>query len=281
MTPLDFTRPLELDDGTEAICTPAASNIEGCYFVRAGRAGFYINKFGRDWADPTGPQIVRNRVEEARQGGQTNEEAFRIAYARKIAARTPAAPEPDGEVVDWLTIARSAGKYGVRYSTNSNLLAFVAEAFPKLAAPSGEGLTGELAGIVECMDQMLADPKLDALAFDKHDSRIIREALRALTPPSPSSATPVEGMVERVAEALAITDGHHFTSYKDMAETAVAIVSATIRQEAMEDERATVVKWLRLRDPFSEQVSRVSAELANEIERGQHAAKIGSAGNVG
>lgn len=44
-------------------------------------------------------------------------------------------------------------------------------------------LSKELAAIILCIEEMLADPELDALAFDKHDSRIILAALS----PSPLS----------------------------------------------------------------------------------------------
>jgi len=137
-------------------------------------------------------------------------------WSSKIAAslaREPATADVGREGY-WKALeqaARDLGGAGVHLigKRQSNMwldIAFKAHTALSRAAPSSEPAIaeGELAGIMACMDEMLADPKLDALAFDKHDSRIIRAALAAL----PSKDATIAEAVERMRADPFIDDAH-------------------------------------------------------------------------
>lgn len=104
-TPLDFTRPLVLADGTEVVLDCQDGHTDDALLIRADGLPFTIEQYpggytaqsllvsrnGCWWMDPTGPQIVRNRAEANTPVQGNGEQALIWAMAKAIhRARFPA-----------------------------------------------------------------------------------------------------------------------------------------------------------------------------------------------
>lgn len=261
-TPLDFTRALELlCDGTEVVIT-AAGMDRFFWSTKDGTRRGCIIANGRAWDNPTGPQIVRNRVEAYSY----------LEGVPQALALTPAAPEPDGEVVERARAMLVAKMREVDRSSPGN-------------------------GYLETDARLLEQGGLGHI-----DAWIALHTLAAaLTPPPPSSATPApqsgEGLAgekyRRMLLDLLATihrDGGHKTEEIgiDLAhEQAIELSAeraqrpATIRQEAME-EAARIAEAEKVdADATGEPEDEAYNKACDHIAFAIRSAKSGSAGNVG
>jgi len=110
-TPLDFARPLELADGTEVVL----ERQEGTGFLFVSRAdgkdftdeqhpygtqdAMWITEEGAHANSPTGPQIVRNRVESAKERQKKADDAAWAEIMARVDQEALTTP-PQGEVVE-------------------------------------------------------------------------------------------------------------------------------------------------------------------------------------
>jgi hypothetical protein len=183
-TPLDFTGTLELVcDGTEVKCHPVATWGLSIFRWTApdGLSG-KINSYGRPASDPTGPQIVCNRVEEGCANchgmfgdlalGRDPEELCDTCYSHATEL-TPAAPEPDGEVVEtdrefaarWIVIAPQNAKLILsgEWDHHEGVQAAKRHRLSSTPPQSGEGMAGELEAMIQQAEQDAIDDANSAI----------------------------------------------------------------------------------------------------------------------
>lgn len=196
--PLDFTRPLELVcDGTEVYWN-LNTLCPGFWVQRVDQQPFsyeqspygpddvlWIDGYGRAANNPTGPQIVCNRAH--------GWDAASVEAAFPGSVLTPAAPEPDGEVVSMRQALQMAGCQLAALGTpddevNNAVLALIDKAIgtppPPSSATPVEEMVGSPCNVAELVEEarvLLAarmrevDRKFPGNGYLERDAKLLEE----------------------------------------------------------------------------------------------------------